>query len=246
MGANLSRWQKRVISGLILAPIVICAVWKGGPMFAAMVAAFALVALREWYFLAAKTRNAVLFTALGLFYIGISFWCCYLIREHHSVKIAVLFLTMVWASDISAYIFGKMIGGPRMSPAISPNKTWAGLAGATILPGLVGVVYILIYNAIYEYAVFPYDLYKLVLVYLAMGAVIGFVGQAGDLLVSAFKRRAQVKDAGDLIPGHGGVIDGGQAGGQPRPAGVVAIFVPPAVFQEEDAVFNLPMLTHPG
>jgi phosphatidate cytidylyltransferase len=104
-------------------------------------------------------------------------------------------LVLVWASDSGAYAAGRLIGGPKMAPTISPNKTWAGLVGCVISAGIVG--------AVVAQSTYPDALYWLI----AISALIGLVAQMGDLLVSAIKRHFGVKDTSALIPGHGGVLD---------------------------------------
>lgn len=110
-------------------------------------------------------------------------------------------LLLIWliasvaATDIGAYVAGKSIGGARLAPRISPNKTWAGLIGGMIASGAVGwACGVLIDSA---------DPATLA----GVGAVMAVVAQIGDLLESLFKRRFSVKDSGALIPGHGGVLD---------------------------------------
>ena len=108
---------------------------------------------------------------------------------------AVIWLFAVtWASDIGAYFVGRMIGGPKLIPAISPNKTWAGAVGAILISALVAA---LLARILTGAVVMP----------ALLGAVLSIVAQAGDLFKSLLKRRHGLKDSGDLIPGHGGVID---------------------------------------
>ena len=102
----------------------------------------------------------------------------------------------VWASDIGAYFTGKRLKGPKMAPKISPNKTWAGFLGAMFFGGLT-----LWAMSFFVQAGIPGGLLFL------SGSVFGAVGQAGDLLVSILKRQAGTKDTGNLIPGHGGLLD---------------------------------------
>ena len=104
-------------------------------------------------------------------------------------------LGLVWASDCGAYAFGRLIGGPKLAPSVSPNKTWAGLFGAIICASLAGAAA----AAILELEGF----WLLALI----SAILGAAAQAGDLLESWVKRRFGVKDAGSLIPGHGGFLD---------------------------------------
>jgi phosphatidate cytidylyltransferase len=106
-----------------------------------------------------------------------------------------LFL-IVWAADVFAYFAGRMIGGPKLAPKLSPKKTWAGLGGAVVGAAVVSLVF-----ASYV----PTKPAALPLAILA-GALAVFE-QAGDIFESAFKRHYGVKDSGTLLPGHGGVID---------------------------------------
>jgi phosphatidate cytidylyltransferase len=101
---------------------------------------------------------------------------------------------VVWASDIGAYAFGRVIGGPKLAPALSPNKTWAGAAGGLICAILVGV-------AVARLAAAP------VARLIEVSFVVAIAAQLGDLAESFAKRRFHVKDSGGLIPGHGGLLD---------------------------------------
>jgi phosphatidate cytidylyltransferase len=109
-------------------------------------------------------------------------------------RIIYLF-TVVWASDIGAYAFGRLIGGPKLAPALSPNKTWAGAIGglgcAMVIGALIGAAY----------TAHPPALL------LAVSAVVAIAAQVGDLIESFAKRCFNVKDSGGLIPGHGGLLD---------------------------------------
>jgi phosphatidate cytidylyltransferase len=100
----------------------------------------------------------------------------------------------VWGTDIGAYTVGKWLRGPRIAPAISPNKTWAGLAGGMVLAALWSIAWA-------SYVDSPLALAA------GYGAVAAIVAQAGDFLLSFAKRRFGVKDSSGLIPGHGGVLD---------------------------------------
>lgn len=111
------------------------------------------------------------------------------------LAIVLWLFAVVWATDIAAYIVGKSIGGPRLVPTISPNKTWAGLFGGLGGASLVG--FLLSFAIAGE----PHPAAALA------GLVIGLAANAGDIFESFLKRRFDVKDSGGLIPGHGGVLD---------------------------------------
>lgn len=110
--------------------------------------------------------------------------------------VAILWLfAVVWGTDVGAYFAGRAIGGPKLWPRLSPKKTWAGFIGGTLIGSLLGC-------AIVKAAGLSVGA-GLILVTLAVAAL----SQAGDLFESAVKRRFEAKDAGSLIPGHGGVMD---------------------------------------
>ena len=111
---------------------------------------------------------------------------------------------VVWATDVGGYVVGKMIGGPKLCPAISPKKTWAGLIGAVLFAMMIAYVFALFLKA-YEYVNLPIHHTTRLLVLSAGGLAI--IAQIGDLFESFIKRRLSLKDSSDLIPGHGGLFD---------------------------------------
>lgn len=104
-------------------------------------------------------------------------------------------MVVTWATDIGAYAAGRTIGGPKLAPRISPNKTWAGLAGGVMAAALCG------------WLVASLDIFALGAPFLWLGGPMAIAAQLGDLYESWEKRRAGVKDSGALLPGHGGVLD---------------------------------------
>jgi phosphatidate cytidylyltransferase len=132
--------------------------------------------------------------SLGLAYAGTaSIALLYLREQPHGFGLALWTLGIVWATDIGAYFAGRAIGGPKLAPTISPNKTWAGLIGGMV-------------SAVVAGGVIAY-LAQLPATALFLAAPLAVVAQGGDLLESWMKRRAGVKDSGRLLPGHGGVLD---------------------------------------
>ena len=134
---------------------------------------------------------------LGPLYIGLPSIAVIWLRHQPGAGLA----TMVWvlalaiAADTGAYAAGRTIGGPKLAPRISPNKTWAGLLGGIAAAAVVGWVAALWLGAA---SVFPLVL---------ASALLAIVEQVGDLVESGFKRYFGVKDSSHLIPGHGGVLD---------------------------------------
>lgn len=200
------RLLKRIISASIIIPIVVAGILLGGIPFILLVSANAMIVMYEWTTLSIKTKHRSFFILAGLFYVLVAFWSCYLIRMDFGVRYALLFVIMIWASDIGGYVFGKLIGGAKMAKTISPNKTWAGFAGAALFPVIGANIFLHTYDYIYGAQTWD-GITKISLAMFMMGAIIGLVGQAGDLLISWFKRYVQVKDTSALIPGHGGLLD---------------------------------------
>jgi phosphatidate cytidylyltransferase len=201
----LWEWQRMVCPSAWITTVLAALIAAGGS-FALVIAGpgAALLVVATGAIASATTaiRNVGLGTALvlaiGVVYIGLSTLALVHLREIPEAGFAALawLLIGIWASDSAAYAAGKIIGGPRLAPRVSPNKTWAGLAGAMAGPALVGLVLGLIWPGAPAAGLLA-----------LLGLAIGLVGQAGDLLESAAKRHAGVKDSGQLLPGHGGVLD---------------------------------------
>jgi len=144
------------------------------------------------FFIVIVTNRPML--ALGTIYVGLPVLSLLLIRHQKEGVVFTLWaLALVWATDIGAYFAGRTIGGPKLAPAVSPNKTWAGLAGGVVLASLFGA-------AMHGWAGLP-----LRMTLATPGLAV--IAQGGDLYESWLKRRAGVKDSGTLIPGHGGALD---------------------------------------
>lgn len=172
------------------------AIYFGGLFLFAFVLLFTVAAVYEWSVMSFKTGEGFIFLPAGLIYIFIGALSFIAIRSY-GWEFLLLLVLVIWASDIGAYFFGKILGGPKMAAKISPNKTWAGLAGAVACPVLVCVLFFYLVGT-------PGMGLGLALL---QAALTGLSGQAGDLLISLVKRKAGVKDTGYIIPGHGGVLD---------------------------------------
>ena len=135
--------------------------------------------------------------AAGVPYVGLAIIALAWLRGGDEAGRAnVLFLLLVvWASDIGAYAAGRLVGGPKLAPRISPSKTWAGAIGGLIAAMAVGAGVALTLHGGSVPHILP------------VAAGIGLAAQIGDLLESAVKRHYGVKDSGRLIPGHGGLLD---------------------------------------
>jgi phosphatidate cytidylyltransferase len=138
-----------------------------------------------------------MFSALGVFYAGLPAIALIWLRSDPVLGLlAVVFvIVMVVVSDTAGFLAGRLVGGPRLWPSVSPNKTWAGFLGALLASAVAGALFWL----------WVPDGGALHLA--VAGALLSLVAQAGDLAESAIKRRFGAKDSSSLIPGHGGVMD---------------------------------------
>lgn len=183
---------------------IVVAVEVGTAAVAGLLAAFVsvglgLVALPIGAILATLLslgRNSF-FSAAGVFYAGFPAVAVIWLRSDAALGLqAVIFLILiVVTADTAAFLCGRLLRGPLLWPNVSPNKTWSGFVGALIASAVVG--------ALFWFAVPGGSVVRLA----AVGATLALVAQAGDLAESALKRRFGAKDAGSILPGHGGVMD---------------------------------------
>ncbi len=195
---------KRIFTALLLAPLVIYGLNNPNNYSALGFLLFFTLAVFEWIRgFRPRNPNAPAWSAgtitvfvVGLAYILIAMvgFFSYFPPEHD--KILLIALAIVVAGDVGAFVFGKFIGGPKLAPRISPNKTISGLIGGIITP----LTCILLFS-LYQQTVWLH-----VSEYLFF-ATISLVGHLGDLLESAWKRFVRIKDSGSILPGHGGVLD---------------------------------------
>lgn len=184
-GASSS--QKRLAQFALSVPLAIMAPIAAGPDFFAL----GLIAAAAFFIVIAHRRPTL---ALGAIYVGLPILALLLIRKQEEGLVFTFWaLALVWVCDIGAYFSGRAIGGPKLAPAISPNKTLAGLAGGVLLAGAFGAAMHVFYGL-------PWRL-------TLATPVLAIVAQGGDLFESWLKRRAGVKDSGTLLPGHGGILD---------------------------------------
>lgn len=161
-----------------------------------------------------KGLKKALILTFGIFYIALPLNALLWLRSEHELGAYVILLVFLvtWLSDVFAYFFGKAIGGAKLAPVLSPNKTWAGLFGACV-GGLVGGYIVLTSLNIIRPNWHNYDLAYLhifnmpEIIFAGFCFLMGVVGQLGDLGESALKRHYGCKDSGAVIPGHGGVLD---------------------------------------
>jgi phosphatidate cytidylyltransferase len=181
-------WRPAIFIGWTLLAVVFASMLE--PAAGLVVAAAAAVALLVW-----APREPWL--AAGLVYVALPCIALLWLRDQGGDGRAVVFwlLAVVWASDVGAYFAGRILGGPKLAPSISPNKTWAGFFGGAAAAAAVGAIAAPLLDAARP------------AVLIAVSVLLGISAQAGDLFESWLKRRFGVKDTSALIPGHGGVLD---------------------------------------
>ncbi len=180
---------RRVVTGavsLLLAVALAVAGWAGWAVLAVALGMVGAAAL------AGPGRRMM--AACGILYAASLALAVTWLRLSASGLVAILWLfAVVWGTDVMAYFGGRLIGGPKLWPRLSPSKTWSGFVVGVTSGGLLGL------------AVAPAGSRALMVVLVGIAA--GVLAQAGDILESAIKRRYGVKDTSRLIPGHGGAMD---------------------------------------
>ncbi len=181
---NLTR---RTLSSIILLPLVLFVVLKGSFYLTFLIVICFLVSSLEWH----KMIKKKIYKLLGFIFLILSFYTFYKLSIE---KIVIIPLFICVFTDIGGYVFGKIFGGPKLIK-VSPNKTYAGMIGSFFLSLLFVLIYFNIIN------------YTLTIQWLMTAIVVSLVSQIGDIIISYFKRLSKLKNTGDIIPGHGGLLD---------------------------------------
>ena len=233
--AGNGRWSDlylRVASALVLGPLALFCLWRGGLAWSLLIG-LAMAGLgHEWARLARLSQTWTLgglqllawvvmllfgfqfglqsiviitfitwlafgrFAAVGMPYAGLGGLCLIWLRNRPGVGLSdtAFLILVIWGTDIGAYAVGRLLGGAKLAPRISPGKTWSGALGGLVLGAAcgAGLAAATLGDSGYAFSV---------------GLVLSFVAQAGDLLESAIKRKLGVKDSARTIPGHGGLFD---------------------------------------
>ena len=187
---------KRILSSLILIPIVLFAIIKGSIYFNIFLITCFFVILFEWHKLSKKNN----FYYLGIIFLMFSFYTTYILYYINESYINFLFILVICVStDIGGYTFGKLFKGPKLTN-ISPKKTYSGSIGGFALT-------ILSTSLFFKISLFFPEETKIFLSTYMLAILISFVSQIGDIIISYFKRLNKIKHTGNLIPGHGGLLD---------------------------------------
>ena len=187
---------KRVFSSLILIPVVFFAIIEGSILFNLFIFICFIITAYEWLQMSKLNIQKI----FGLFFIIISFYTIYKIRNDFDQDyFYILLVTIICIStDTGGYIFGKLFKGPKLTK-LSPNKTYAGAIGSFLFSIIISIIFFELILKIHNYR-FTDEKFIFVL-------VVSLVSQMGDIIISYFKRLFKVKDTGNIIPGHGGILD---------------------------------------
>lgn len=201
--------NRRLMSVLFLLPLTVYAIIAGGLAFKIFVGIAFGIAVKEWVRMALKSKHKIRDAVVGVFYLFVCFYAFIILRTElpQGMFFTLVLLFGVWASDSAAFMAGKLIGGPKLAPKISPNKTWAGFIGGTIGSALclLALDYLVpMMSSRMGFEVLPFAPLHFAFM---IGAAFTVLGQIGDLGMSFYKRKVGVKDTGTIMPGHGGILD---------------------------------------
>jgi len=190
---------KRFISSLILIPTIFFFILKGSIFFNFFLFLIFCISCYEWY---KMSKNKKYFLAGNIFLI-FSFFTVFTIRNSgtsDSLFIFIFIISVCIATDIGGYIFGNIFKGPKLTK-ISPKKTYSGVVGSYFFT-VLSSFFLATYSNLFTNTEIFFDKYLIISAFL-----ISTSSQLGDVFISYFKRRSNIKDTGKIIPGHGGILD---------------------------------------
>jgi phosphatidate cytidylyltransferase len=193
VAALQSNLSLRIASAAVLGPVAVAAAYFGGWLFAIFWAAAALAVAWEWM----RMVSGPGWIVSGVVYAAAMFVAPVLLRNDQAFGLLsiVLLFAIVWSTDILGYFGGRSIGGPKLMSAVSPKKTWSGAICGTLGAMIVAVLVAKLFGSFNTIAI------------AGVALLLSVCGQAGDLFESWIKRKFNVKDSSQLIPGHGGAMD---------------------------------------
>jgi phosphatidate cytidylyltransferase len=192
--------KKRLLTSLLILPIAAFFIKKGSVSFLFFLVIIFLLTLFEWFKLV-QNKSTKYVGAVLLFF---SFYFTYFLRINFGFDIFLFSILVCISTDLGGYIFGKSLKGPKLTK-ISPNKTYAGMLGGLLLSIILGSLFVKsnYFSAPFDLKIYFSDNLRLILTIL----LISLISQSGDLFFSYFKRLAKIKNTGNLLPGHGGILD---------------------------------------
>ena len=188
---------KRLLSALILVPVVLFVVKEGNFIFNFFIIICFLVTSYEWHKMSSKKS----YYFLGLYFLFISFYTAYELRKNMpgNYDYFILILLICISTDIGGFVFGKIFKGPKLTK-ISPKKTYSGVLGGYLL----SFIFLNIVTSLNYFLTISSEISLQLFIFIFL---ISTVSQLGDIIISYFKRLSKIKDTGKIIPGHGGLLD---------------------------------------
>jgi phosphatidate cytidylyltransferase len=195
-----NNFSLRILSGIFIVLITLFSIFSSFVFFLLYLVILYSGMCIEWVRIAAKSKfNQV----VGCFAIFFSIFSLVIIKLMKGGDYVLLWLFVtIWCYDSFAMIGGKFIGGRKLAESISPKKTWSGVLTGVIFSSLILSIIDLfvVFKDTGNYFIFDYNI-------IFPTVIFSIFAQLGDLLESFYKRKYKVKDSGDVIPGHGGVLD---------------------------------------
>ena len=194
----LKEFEKRLLSSIILIPASFLIILEGEILFYIFLSLMFFISSREWL----KMIKRYDLKISGILFLLFSFYSAFYFRSQNLESFLLIILICI-STDIGGYLFGKLFKGPKLTK-ISPNKTQSGMIGSYILAIVASTIFIQQYtNEIsIDENIITSDFKFFIIVLL-----ISSVSQGGDLIISVFKRQSKIKNTGQIIPGHGGLLD---------------------------------------
>ena len=194
----LKEFEKRLISSIILILMTLLVILEGKIIFYIFLSVGFLISSYEWLKMIKRADVKI----LGILFLFFSFYSAFYFRDQNLEGFLLIIIICV-STDIGGYIFGNLFKGPKLTK-ISPNKTQSGMIGGFVLSLIFSSIFVFQYsNEVYiDQNLIENDLKFIILILL-----ISSVSQVGDLIISYFKRSSKIKNTGNIIPGHGGLLD---------------------------------------
>jgi phosphatidate cytidylyltransferase len=199
----------RVIAIVFLA-ILFTAIFRRPDWMAPVTTALSLALLVVCSFRSPVNRVLpdTAYSVFGLLYVGLSLSTLYLLSTQDNGPSLLLFLFLVvWSGDIAALYIGRTFGRRRLAPALSPNKTWEGSVASVVGSVLITLLLLWIAETLTAHSLEALNYAGSRSHWVELAVLLNIAAQVGDLVESAIKRGAGVKDSGRLLPGHGGMLD---------------------------------------
>ena len=187
--------QKRIFSSIILIPIAVFFIIQGSTYFIFFLSLLFVATSYEWI---KMCKKKYLMNFFGNIFLIFSFFSAFYIRENIGLLFFLFIILICIFTDIGGYVFGKVFKGPKLTK-ISPNKTYSGVFGSFLISLSAGLFFLQYTNTDF----LENDSSKILPAIL----FISLISQLGDLIISYFKRKAKLKNTGNILPGHGGLLD---------------------------------------